>query len=132
MFERMHIENFQPNEFTLATVLSSCACTWDLETGLKLKQFIEDKNMFSNMATALMEMFIKCGVIHEARQAFDRMDDRDIVTWGTMISGYTQNGKPSEALELFEYMKSQHIRLNDATLVKCLICLCSMGIYRGW
>ena len=68
MFERMQIENFHANEFTLATVLSICASTGDLETGLKLKQYIYEKNMSSNMivATALMEMFIKCGVIHEA------------------------------------------------------------------
>lgn len=129
MFERMQADNVQPNEFTLATVLSICASTRDLETGLKLKQYIDEKNTLCNMivATALMEMFIKCGVIHEARQAFDRMDERDIITWGTMISGYTQNGQPNEALELFEDMKSQQIRPNDVTLVSVLSACAQLG-----
>ena len=37
-----------------------------------------------------------------------------------MISGYVQNGRSSEALELFESMKSKQIKPNDAMLVSVL------------
>ena len=36
-----------------------------------------------------------------ARQMFDRMLVRSIVSWNTMISGHTHHGEESEALKLF-------------------------------
>ncbi|GMH20041.1 hypothetical protein Nepgr_021882 [Nepenthes gracilis] len=129
MFERMQVEKYCPNEFTLVILLSICAKLGDLEMGLKVKKFIDDTNAFPNMivATALMEMFVKCGAVDEARQEFDRMNKRDIVTWGAMIAGYAQNGRPSDALELFECMKHEQIRPNDVTIASVLTACAQLG-----
>ncbi|XP_074315829.1 pentatricopeptide repeat-containing protein At1g08070, chloroplastic-like [Silene latifolia] len=130
MFELMQLENFQPNERSLATVLSVCANLGDLDTGLKLKKYIDDNNIWSNMivSTALLEMFVKCGAVNEARQVFDRMKERDVITWGSMVVGYAQNGRPGEALELLEIMKRQQIKPNDVTLVSVLSACAKLGL----
>ncbi|XP_074278753.1 pentatricopeptide repeat-containing protein At1g08070, chloroplastic-like [Silene latifolia] len=129
MFELMQLEKFRPTERSLATVLSVCAGLGDLNMGLKLKKYIYDNNMSSNMivSTALLEMFLKCGAVNEARQVFDRMEERDIVTWGSMVSGYAQNGRSVEALTLFESMQRQQIKPNDVTLVGVLSACAKLG-----
>jgi pentatricopeptide repeat protein len=37
------------------------------------------------------------GEIERARELFDRMPKRNIVSWNAMISGYAQSGKLEEA-----------------------------------
>lgn len=129
MFERMQVERFRPNEISVATVLSICAKLRDLEMGLRVKKFIDENNLHINMivSTALLEMYVKCGAVDDARQEFERMDRRDVVAWSAMIAGYAQNGRPSEALELFESMKSKQIKPNDVALVSVLSACSQLG-----
>lgn len=79
------------------------------------------------VSTALLEMYVKCGAVDDARQEFERMDRRDVVAWSAMIAGYAQNGRPSEALELFESMKSKQIKPNDVALVSVLSACSQLG-----
>lgn len=129
MFERMQVERFRPNEISVASVLSICAKLRDLEMGLRVKKFIDENNLHINMivSTALLEMYVKCGAVDDARQEFERMDRRDVVAWSAMIAGYAQNGRPSEALELFESMKSKQIKPNDVALVSVLSACSQLG-----
>ncbi|XP_058110832.1 pentatricopeptide repeat-containing protein At1g08070, chloroplastic-like [Magnolia sinica] len=129
MFELMQIEGVNPNENTLGTVLSICAKLGDLEMGLKVKKFIDDNNLQRNLilSTAILEMYVKCGAVDDARQEFDQMDRRDVVAWSAMIAGYAQNGRSNEALELFEQMKMQKIKPNDITLVSILSACGQLG-----
>ncbi|XP_050230760.1 pentatricopeptide repeat-containing protein At1g08070, chloroplastic-like isoform X2 [Mercurialis annua] len=121
-FERMQAENFSPNEITLVTLLSICAKLGDLEMGLRIKKYIKDKNLCTDMivSTAIFEMYVKCGVVDEARKEFDRMAKRDVVAWSAMIAGYTQNGRSNEALELFECMRRDNVKPDHITLVSVL------------
>ena len=49
-------------------------------------------------------MYAKCGSIVEARQLFDLMTDKNVVTWTAMISAYGLHGHGNEALKLFNEM----------------------------
>ena len=130
IFERMQAEKFCPNEITLVSLLSICAKLGDLEMGLRIKSYIDDNNLRLNMmvSTAILEMYVKCGAVDDARKEFDRMDRRDVVTWSAMISGYAQNGRPSEAVELFELMMSEQIKPNDVALVSVLSSCAQLGL----
>ncbi|KAE8076850.1 hypothetical protein FH972_015474 [Carpinus fangiana] len=129
IFERMRAEGCSPNEISVTTVLSICAKLRDLEMGLRVKKFVDENNFHLNMivSTALLEMYVKCGAIEDARHEFDCMDRRDVVTWSAMIAGYAQNGKPTEALELFERMKNEPIEPNDVALVSVLSACSQLG-----
>lgn len=37
--------------------------------------------------TALVGMYLGCGLISDARKVFDKMSHRDVVTWDIMIDG---------------------------------------------
>ena len=53
------------------------------------------------LATRLVIMYARCGALGDARNVLDGMPKRNVVSWTAMISGYSQNERPAEALELF-------------------------------
>jgi pentatricopeptide repeat protein len=72
-------------------------------------------------------MYVKCNKLDVARQIFDRMDVKDIVSWGAMISGYVQNHDNVSALQLFERMQAEteSIRPNKVVFSSVLrACAC--------
>ncbi|XP_024518895.1 pentatricopeptide repeat-containing protein At1g11290, chloroplastic-like isoform X2 [Selaginella moellendorffii] len=50
-------------------------------------------------------MYMKCGSVVEAQQAFDRIPRPDAVCWNALISGYAENGEAEVALQLFRSMQ---------------------------
>ncbi|CDY69563.1 BnaCnng64210D [Brassica napus] len=67
------------------------------------------------MNNTLLNMYAKCGSLEEARKVFDKMLQRDFVTWTTLISGYSQHGRPIDALVLFIQMLSDGFIPNEFT-----------------
>ncbi|KAH9291404.1 hypothetical protein KI387_043405, partial [Taxus chinensis] len=55
-------------------------------------------------ASALLDMYAKCGSIHKACKLFDKMPQKNVVSWNTMIGGYAQNGFVEKVVEAFKQM----------------------------
>lgn len=58
----------------------------------------------SMVENVLLDSVLRDGEIKEALDFFHQMEDPDVVSWTTVISGLTQSGFYSEALELFRKM----------------------------
>jgi pentatricopeptide repeat protein len=57
-----------------------------------------------NLDNALVDMFGKCGCLASAKEVFDRMADKDVYTWTSMVSAYAKCGDLESAVQLFEEM----------------------------
>ncbi|KAH9305503.1 hypothetical protein KI387_009907, partial [Taxus chinensis] len=55
-----------------------------------------------------------------ARQVFDKMSGRDVISWNAMIAGYVQIGEWEEALSLFRQMKSEGVNPDSITITSAL------------
>ena len=69
------------------------------------------------LSNIILTMYIKCERLLDACQVFNKMSQRSIVSWTTIIVGYTQNGLVEEALRLFYQMHCEGLRLNAFTFV---------------
>lgn len=49
-------------------------------------------------------MHAKCGYTDTSCHTFDKMAQRNMVTWNSMFSGYAENGRVDEAVNFFERM----------------------------
>jgi pentatricopeptide repeat protein len=49
----------------------------------------------------VLGMYLACGMLAEARQVFEGMPERSAVTWGVMMDGMVDRGRPRAALALF-------------------------------
>ncbi|XP_022730812.1 pentatricopeptide repeat-containing protein At3g49170, chloroplastic-like [Durio zibethinus] len=92
---------------TIGLLLHHCSKTNAFRSGLSLhtaalKVGIQADVIVSNH---ILNMYAKCGKINFARQVFDEMSEKNLVSWSAMISGYDQAGEPLSALDLFSQMR---------------------------
>ncbi|KAG6650018.1 hypothetical protein I3843_06G013700 [Carya illinoinensis] len=74
----------------------------------------------------------KIGQLDIARKMFDEMPERTVVSWNTLISGYSKWGKYDEALKLTSIMHHSTIKLNETTFSSILsVCARSSLLYEG-
>ncbi|XP_057862802.2 pentatricopeptide repeat-containing protein At2g13600 [Cryptomeria japonica] len=106
LFYQMQRNGMQPDQFTFASILPACAKMRAFEQGIAIHQTIIEKGFLSDVvvASAVVDMYAKCGSIHKARELFDRMPGKNVVSWNAMIAGYAQNGALEEASRLFKEM----------------------------
>ena len=79
------------------------------------------------MSTAIVDMYAKCGALDMAGSVFDRMKERNVISWTAMLVGLAQNGCAEEALELFGQMRDQGITANSVTLVSLIHACAHVG-----
>ncbi|XP_078436352.1 tetratricopeptide repeat (TPR)-like superfamily protein [Wolffia australiana] len=89
-----------PNAFTFSASLSACAALALLNPGLQLHAMAEISGLSSDLvvATSLISLYGKTHLPESARQVFDRMPTRNIVSYGAVLAAYTQNSVMAEAL----------------------------------
>ena len=63
----------------------------------------------AKLQNSLLNVYLKCGSMGDARSVFDSMEERDVISWNAMIGGYAQNGNGKEAFELFKQMEQGNI-----------------------
>lgn len=112
----------EPNEPVLVSVLSACAQSGALDQGRWIHAFIRRSGspVSSTIATALVEMYCRCGEIECARQVFDLVPWRDLPIWTSMISGLALHGRGGAAVELFRRMLGEGVKPDDVALLGVL------------
>ncbi|KAG5226234.1 pentatricopeptide repeat-containing protein [Salix suchowensis] len=80
-------------------------------------------------------MYARCGEMGFAKKVFDEMGDRGLVSWNSMISGYSKMGFAKEAIVLFMEMREEGFEPDEMTLVSVLGACGDLGIWvwgDGW
>ncbi|KAM7254117.1 hypothetical protein ACFE04_031799 [Oxalis oulophora] len=94
-----------PNNYTVTNVLKALSggMIWDASLAKELHGFSLicgfDKDIF--VLNALVAYYGKCDDVVMARRLFDRMRVKDVVSWNSMISGYSQCGFYDECKTLY-------------------------------
>eukprot|EP01018_Ginkgo_biloba_P024259 Gb_34736 [translate_table: standard] len=110
------------NQFALGSVLSACGSLAALEQGKQCHAYVTETGFDINVfvGSALIDMYAKCGSIKHARIVFDKIAERNVVSWNAMIAGYGQHGLSREALQLFEQMQQADMKANNVTFASVL------------
>ncbi|KAK2976340.1 hypothetical protein RJ640_014171 [Escallonia rubra] len=75
----------------------------------------------------LITMYYKFNRINDARKLFDQMPERNLISWTTLISSYSQLGLSEEALNTFRLMVTEGFEPNQYTYVSALTACTSIG-----
>eukprot|EP01018_Ginkgo_biloba_P035646 Gb_29801 [translate_table: standard] len=119
LFFQMHRLNMKPDHFTFGSLLSACASLEALEQGQQVHAHVIKTAYESNVfvGSALVDMYAKCGIIDGAHQVFDKMPERNTVSWTAMIAGYAQVGQSEEAFKVFFLMQQAGTKPDPFTFV---------------
>lgn len=130
LFRTMLAAKVKPNEVTVLSALSACGQIGALESGRWLHTYIANNRIQINVhvGTALIDMYSKCGSLEDARLVFDRIGDKDVVAWNTMIVGYAMHGFSQEALLLFNEMGRIGYQPTDITFIGILSACAHAGL----
>nr|ABR17838.1 unknown [Picea sitchensis] len=134
LYYQMQRTGINPDKLVFLSVIKACGSQSDLQAGRKVHEDIIARGFESDVivGTALASMYTKCGSLENARQVFDRMPKRDVVSWNAIIAGYSQNGQPYEALALFSEMQVNGIKPNSSTLVSVMpVCAHLLALEQG-
>ncbi|KAL3570595.1 hypothetical protein D5086_027844 [Populus alba] len=96
---------FYPNEYCFTGVFRACSNKENISLGEIIFGFLLKTGYFESdvcVGCALIDMFVKGnGDLESAYKVFDRMPDRNVVTWTLMITRFQQLGFSRDAVGLF-------------------------------
>ncbi|KAI3425530.1 uncharacterized protein J3R85_010278, partial [Psidium guajava] len=131
VFVNMREAGLIPVENTLVCVLSACGQLGCLEVGCWIhnEYILSKKIQFSViLGNALIDMYAKCGCIDAAAAVFEKMTEKDLVSWNSMITGFAAHGHAEEALELFHHLESTGFRPDKVTFLGVLSACSHAGL----
>ncbi|KAG9451979.1 hypothetical protein H6P81_004883 [Aristolochia fimbriata] len=130
LFNEMQASGIKPDQVTMLSVISACANLGALDQAKWVHIFV-DRNGFSDVLSvnnALIGMYAKCGSLTGARNVFDAMPRRNVISWTSMITGLAMHGDGLSALSLLEQMKAGRIEPNGVTFVGLLYACSHAGL----
>ncbi|KAI0495488.1 hypothetical protein KFK09_021789 [Dendrobium nobile] len=97
-----------PDQFSLGSMVRSCSSLFDVELGRQLHCHVIKLGNGPDLTVlnALVTMYSKADRISDAFLVFQRITEKDLVSWGSMIAGFAQQCHEMEALHLFREMIS--------------------------
>ncbi|XP_019182177.1 PREDICTED: pentatricopeptide repeat-containing protein At4g19220, mitochondrial [Ipomoea nil] len=125
-FNLLHIMQFigsmKPEATTLVSIISMASDFMLLREGKAVHGYIIRRGMESSLSVmnSLLNMYLSGNNAKKAEHLLRTMPVKDLVTWNTMISGYSQNGCNREAQALFKNLQDQHLSCSLPTLLGIL------------
>jgi pentatricopeptide repeat protein len=130
-FERMVTEGeVAPDDGTLVVVLPVCGRTGNVGAGRWAHEYAKKTGLLDrtvHVANAVMDMYCKCGDVDSAWEVFMTTRQHSVVTWNTMITGFSLNGHGLEGIDLFQEMRRQGVEPNAVTFLAVLGCCAHAG-----
>ncbi|CAI0431507.1 unnamed protein product [Linum tenue] len=132
VFDSMVRDEFgcKPDDVTCLFLLQACADLGALEFGDKVRNYMEENGYGDaiKLCNSLISMYSRCGCLDQAYEVFNRMREKNVVTWSAMISGLAMNGHGRGALEAFRQMGQAGVPPDDQTFTGLLSACSHCGL----
>ncbi|KAL4186130.1 hypothetical protein AMTRI_Chr09g32230 [Amborella trichopoda] len=122
-----------PNVYSM--ILQLCIELKSTKQGTLVHDHLLRSGVQSNvhLNTKFIVFYAKSGDLEMAKQVFDGMPERTVVSWTALISGYSQHGFSSDALDLFNLMRIAGVKANQFTYASVVrACTCFTCIKHGY
>ncbi|KAL5204466.1 hypothetical protein ABZP36_009337 [Zizania latifolia] len=125
IFSRAQVEamNMSRDLRAVPSVLNICAKEGELMKGREIHgRMVRCLACDSDTAVgnALIDMYAKCGHVNVSQEVFSGMQEKNVVSWSTMINCYGIHGKGEYALRVYKEMLSQGVKPNQITFTAVL------------
>ncbi|KAK1288684.1 Pentatricopeptide repeat-containing protein [Acorus calamus] len=114
----------RPDSVSMVSVLSACARMEDPHLTASVHAFCVKNRLDAcvSVSNALLESYADCDRLSISIELFDRMVERDLISWNTLISGHVKNGDVDAAIALFKRMFHTGIKFDVVTAIGILPC----------
>ena len=118
LFQRMRITGISPNQFTFPTLIRTCITSDAMYSGKELHA-LAIKSGFElsrHLSSILVELYSNTGEFSAANQILREIPSLDLISWTSMIAGYTRHGLFSQALSTFREALCHGLRPDSVIL----------------
>lgn len=123
------------DRYSFSLVLKACSQVGMLKEGLQVHGLLCKTDIGSDLflQNCLIGLFVRCGCAELAQQVFDRMPERDSVSYNSMIDGYVKCGVFGRARELFDGMPLEERNLITwNSMIGGYVRCCEGGLEFAW
>lgn len=107
---------------TIGPLLTRYAATQSLLQGAHIHAHLLKSGLFAVFRNHLLSFYSKCRLPGSARRVFDEIPDPCHVSWSSLVTAYSNNAMPRDALGAFRSMRSCSVRCNEFVLPVVLKC----------
>lgn len=122
LFDEMLQKRSVPDQITMLSVISACSHVGALAQANWIHTYV-DRSGFGralSVNNALIDMYAKCGNLVKAREVFENMPRKNVISWSSMINAFAMHGNADSAIKLFRRMKEVNIEPNGVTFIGVL------------
>lgn len=128
LFREMVTRRIRPDSFTLASSVAACVNDGLVRLGKQIHGHVVRTDVSDEFVqNSMIDMYCKSGLVDSACAVFDQVKHRSVVTWNSMLCGFSQNGNSLEAISLFDYMYRNSLETNEVTFLGLIQACSSVG-----
>lgn len=116
----------KPDQVAVVNIIAASGRLGNTLNGLEIQAYAMKNGLHLDLhvGNSLVDMHAKFGSTKYMDRVFDKMHDKDCISWTTIIAGHAQNGSHSRALELFREVMLEDIDL-DVMMISSILQACS-------
>lgn len=121
-YEKNKSEGVSPNAVTYICSLKACGQIGATDKAVELHVEIERQGLLESdlVGNTLVDTYCKCGDLERAKEVFDRLGVRDVVTWTALMSGYSEHGANKSVSHVLDIMLAEGIKPDPITFLVVL------------
>ncbi|XP_038697510.1 putative pentatricopeptide repeat-containing protein At5g37570 [Tripterygium wilfordii] len=136
IFLEMCSRNVKPDEFIMVSLMSACSRLGNLELANWVDDLLSQSSLDLgrvHVKAAMIDMNAKCGKMGRAKEVFEEMPKRDLISYCSMIQGLSIHGRGAEAVKLFGRMLSEGLEPDEIAFTVILTACSHAGLVEeGW
>lgn len=129
-FDQMQQKNAVPDAVAYACALKACGSIGAVEKGRTIHEDIRKRGLLGRnlvLGNTLVDMYAKCGLLVKAKEVFNELPVRDVVSWNALLAGYVNNDHCEKALKHLKQMQSNNVLFDQVTIICGLKACGSLG-----
>ncbi|KAD1930832.1 hypothetical protein E3N88_15629 [Mikania micrantha] len=118
LFSQMRAQGFETNGFVIASLLTGCTGSGAMvHQGFQLHGLIVKNGFLYDVyaGTALLNFYAAYGFYSCARNIFEKMPEKNVVSWTSLMVGYSDHGDFMEVINLYKQMRLEDVNANQNT-----------------
>jgi pentatricopeptide repeat protein len=123
LYRLMRDEDLVPDKVTFLCLIEGCTKQEALAEGIWVHNNMLDTGFGIDVvtATALIEMYGRCGNFDAASDIFEALQDRDVIIWTAFIVACIHTERGKTALQNFQQLQMQAVMPNNVTFVNVIL-----------
>ncbi|XP_049931708.1 pentatricopeptide repeat-containing protein At3g63370, chloroplastic [Nymphaea colorata] len=130
LFHEMGEDGHEPDAVALISILSAAAALSTMNRGKEIHGYLLRRGFTIEGATgnALVDMYSRCGTVDNAYKLFERIHDKDLVLWSSMISAFGMHGRGNAAILMFTRMQKSNVQPDRIAFLAILYACSHSGL----